>query len=68
MFTTFKVSLTDMSLPRSIGRAVALMHDAEIVHGDLTTSNMMLRQDGQVRNHMLCHSLYIYYIYIYSTY
>lgn len=35
----------DASLPRSIGRAVALMHDAEVVHGDLTTSNMMVRRD-----------------------
>jgi TP53 regulating kinase-like protein len=32
------------SLAQQIGSAVALMHDAEIVHGDLTTSNMMIRQ------------------------
>lgn len=28
---------------RSIGREIAKMHIAEIVHGDLTTSNMMIR-------------------------
>lgn len=28
-----------------IGAAIAKMHDADIVHGDLTTSNMMLSSD-----------------------
>ncbi|ETI45262.1 BUD32 protein kinase, variant [Phytophthora nicotianae CJ01A1] len=28
-----------------IGEAIAKMHDADIVHGDLTTSNMMLSSD-----------------------
>lgn len=32
-----------MSMAKAIGNAVAKMHDADIVHGDLTTSNMMLR-------------------------
>lgn len=33
-----------------IGEAVGRLHNAEIVHGDLTTSNMMvkLRDDGAV--------------------
>ena len=30
-------------MAKAIGNAVAKMHDADIVHGDLTTSNMMLR-------------------------
>ena len=39
----------DMALPRSIGKAIALMHDADVVHGDLTTSNMMVkRSDSQL--------------------
>ncbi|TDH66681.1 hypothetical protein CCR75_001597 [Bremia lactucae] len=29
-----------------IGEAIAKMHDADIVHGDLTTSNMMLSSDN----------------------
>lgn len=33
----------DVSIAENIGKAVAMMHDAEVVHGDLTTSNMMLR-------------------------
>lgn len=28
-----------------IGRVVALMHNADVVHGDLTTSNLLLRSD-----------------------
>lgn len=30
-------------LVRELGRVIGLMHDADIVHGDLTTSNIMLR-------------------------
>ena len=34
---------------REIGRLVALLHDGGMVHGDLTTSNMMLREsDGSL--------------------
>ena len=29
-----------------IGSEIAKMHTADIVHGDLTTSNMMLRHPG----------------------
>lgn len=32
-------------LAYQIGVAIARMHDADIVHGDLTTSNMMLRTE-----------------------
>ncbi len=30
-------------LMMSIGKAVALMHDGGLVHGDLTTSNLLIR-------------------------
>jgi TP53 regulating kinase-like protein len=30
---------------RAIGESVAKLHDADIIHGDLTTSNMILKQD-----------------------
>ena len=36
-------------LAMEIGSAVAKMHDAEVVHGDLTTSNMMLRDGAEQR-------------------
>ena len=32
-----------LKLMRLIGRQLAIMHEADIIHGDLTTSNMMLR-------------------------
>lgn len=32
-----------IKLMRLIGRQLAIMHEADIIHGDLTTSNMMLR-------------------------
>ncbi|GAA5882821.1 hypothetical protein JCM16303_002476 [Sporobolomyces ruberrimus] len=35
--------VTEDDMLRSIGREIAKMHIAEIVHGDLTTSNMMIR-------------------------
>ena len=31
-----------------IGTEIAKMHQADIIHGDLTTSNMMLRRTGQL--------------------
>lgn len=31
----------------NIGRAIGRMHSIGVVHGDLTTSNLMLRDDGQ---------------------
>ena len=36
------ISKVDAKLAENIGKAVATMHDADVVHGDLTTSNMML--------------------------
>lgn len=35
-------------LAREIGRMTALLHSSDIVHGDLTTSNMLMRDDGTV--------------------
>lgn len=35
------------ALADSIGVALAKMHDVDVVHGDLTTSNLMLRDDNQ---------------------
>jgi TP53 regulating kinase-like protein len=31
-----------------VGSAIAQMHDAEIVHGDLTTSNIMVRHEDSL--------------------
>ena len=40
---------------REVGRLVALLHDGGMVHGDLTTSNMMLREsDGS----LVCFTLF----------
>jgi TP53 regulating kinase-like protein len=36
-------SLACEELSRNIGKTLAIMHDNEIVHGDLTTSNIMMR-------------------------
>nr|PUA85087.1 putative protein kinase [Toxoplasma gondii TgCATBr9] len=33
-------------LGAAVGRAIAKMHDANLVHGDLTTSNLLLRSDS----------------------
>ncbi|GBG34754.1 Protein kinase, putative [Hondaea fermentalgiana] len=35
-----------IELGQALGRAVAKLHNANIIHGDLTTSNAMLRRDG----------------------
>lgn len=32
-----------LALLREIGRAVAALHDGGIIHGDLTTSNLLMR-------------------------
>lgn len=31
---------------QAIAHAIALMHDADIVHGDLTTSNILFKSDS----------------------
>lgn len=33
---------------RTIGKEVGLLHSAGIAHGDLTTSNMILKKDGKI--------------------
>lgn len=33
------------SLAERIGKQLAMMHGINVVHGDLTTSNLMLRKD-----------------------
>jgi Kae1-associated kinase Bud32 len=35
-----------VAIAKSVGTIIGKMHDAEIVHGDLTTSNIMVRNDG----------------------
>jgi tRNA A-37 threonylcarbamoyl transferase component Bud32 len=35
-----------------VGRGIALTHDADIIHGDLTTSNFMLRSGSP--NSVVC--------------
>jgi TP53 regulating kinase-like protein len=35
------------ALAHKIGRAVATLHDGGLVHGDLTTSNMIIREEDQ---------------------
>jgi TP53 regulating kinase-like protein len=39
---------------KEIGKAVAKLHDGGIIHGDLTTSNIMLRPDGRVVRAPVC--------------
>ena len=34
------------ALAAAIGRTLAKLHDADIIHGDLTTSNMMLLEEN----------------------
>jgi len=36
------------ALAREIGRLAAILHSNDIVHGDLTTSNMLMRDDGKI--------------------
>lgn len=41
------------ALMKQIGEAVAVLHDGKLVHGDLTTSNMMIREaDGALVRHV----------------
>lgn len=35
-------------LAQKVGRILAAMHDEDVVHGDLTTSNMLLRPGGEL--------------------
>lgn len=36
------------ALAAEIGRIAAILHSNHIVHGDLTTSNMLMREDGKI--------------------
>lgn len=41
-----KFSLNEQKkIARQIGKNVSLMHDANVIHGDLTTSNLILKDD-----------------------
>lgn len=35
-------------LAEEIGKVAAILHSNDIVHGDLTTSNMLMREDGRI--------------------
>jgi tRNA A-37 threonylcarbamoyl transferase component Bud32 len=35
---------------REIGKNIAILHDADILHGDLTTSNILLKFDNLQNN------------------
>ena len=37
-----------LGLANAIGKNFALMHNCDIVHGDLTTSNMIIRPNGEL--------------------
>ena len=37
-----------LELLRAIGRAIAALHDGGIIHGDLTTSNLLVRSADSV--------------------
>ena len=42
----FSVSNRELSVlvAKSVGAAIGKMHDADVVHGDLTTSNFIVRE------------------------
>ena len=35
-------------MSEKIGKSLAKIHDANVIHGDLTTSNLMLRDSGSL--------------------
>jgi len=35
-----------MLLAESVGKVICTMHDSDVIHGDLTTSNMIIRAGG----------------------
>lgn len=39
----------DVSLAKSIGSSVGMLHDMNVIHGDLTTSNMILSDSKDLR-------------------
>jgi len=57
-------SLID-ELMRMVGTEIAKMHLAEIIHGDLTTSNMMLRRPTASQtgtSDFVCHTTPSYFM------
>lgn len=40
-----------MEVAKKIGVALARVHNAGVVHGDLTTSNMIIKEDGTLVRH-----------------
>jgi len=42
---------------RQLGRAVARIHDTEVVHGDLTTSNFLVVESGALSSEGQGHKL-----------
>ena len=44
-----------LSIAKSVGVAIGKLHDAEIVHGDLTTSNLMIKAtvDGELTSEVM---------------
>ena len=45
-------------LLESVGQAVALLHDGSLVHGDLTTSNILVRNSDQAVVSFACISFF----------
>lgn len=39
--------MVETVLAEKIGKALATMHSLDIIHGDLTTSNMLLREGSE---------------------
>lgn len=36
-----------LQIAKSVGAAIGKIHDADVVHGDLTTSNLMVRPENE---------------------
>jgi len=49
---TAKDKLTNLST--QIGQVLAIMHKNNVIHGDLTTSNMLIEQVGENDGHKIC--------------
>jgi tRNA A-37 threonylcarbamoyl transferase component Bud32 len=58
-FHFLRIILDRNSIADKMGDVIAKMHQAGIVHGDLTTSNLMLRKEGNNLVNMLLLGLYI---------
>ena len=49
-FCGFNFRMAKKELMRDIGKQVAKMHDADIIHRDLTTSNLMVTFKEEIVN------------------